>query len=125
MYKRIIIPFALFLFVIQIFQPVSCQLTGNNSVMLNELKPAELYYPAGRKIKLQKLDLNKASLQQIMALPQVNEDMAIKIMRRRPIRSLEDLYNLPYLNVDRVKTIVDSMANLVLQQHKQGDELKQ
>jgi hypothetical protein len=105
--------------------PVSAQQTGNNSVIIRRYLPPDIYYPPGREIRLEKIDLNKAELDQLLALPEINEDLALKIMQRRPIDTLEDLYNLPYINIDRAKIIIDSFSGYVKQPLRETDELKQ
>lgn len=94
---------------------VYAQQLGNNKATMKLYIPPEIDYPAGKTIKLNKLDLNNASLQQIMSLPQINEDIALKIIRKRPIKSLEDIYHLPFLDVNRVKIIINGFGNLVTQ----------
>ena len=94
---------------------VYAQQLGSNSSTMKPYIPPELNYLNDKRVKLKKLDLNTASLQQLMNLPQINEDIALKIMRKRPIKSLEDIYYLPFLDVDRVKIIIDGLNNLVTQ----------
>ena len=105
------------------FSKVSAQQLGSNWSAAKHYVDSDINYPQGKTIKLNKLDLNKASLQQLMSLPCINEDMALKIIRRRPIKSLEDLYNLAYLDVSRVKIILKGITNLVVQPPKPDTNL--
>lgn len=105
--------------------PVVAQQTGNNTYVITKYKPPDIYYPAGRTIKLEKLDINKANIEQLMSLPEINEDLALKIARRRPIKSLQDLTHLPYIDINRMKIILKGLANLVIQPLESNDGLKQ
>ncbi|MEW5820270.1 MAG: helix-hairpin-helix domain-containing protein [Cyanobacteriota bacterium] len=121
--NRIIVPFIL-LFLLPLLTTYAQQ-QGNNSNVIRRYISPDIYFPRGKVVKLQKLDLNQASLEQLMALPEINEDLALKIMRRRPIRTLEDVIRLPYIDMDRMKIIVKGFANLVVQPLEDNESLKQ
>lgn len=105
-----------------LFAPVVFgQQTGTNTPIIKFYIPPDIYFDQGRIIKLDKIDINKASLEQLMALPQINEDLALKIMRRRPVKSLEELIKLPYINVDRMQLILQSITGYVIQPYKEED----
>ena len=101
------------------------QQNGNNAPVIKKYISPDVYYFPEKKIRLKKLDLNKASLEQLMALPEINEDLALKIMRRRPIKTLQDIINLPYIDIDRMKIIVKGLAYLVIQPVDEEKTLKQ
>ena len=62
-----------------------------------------------------------------MLLPHINEDLALKIIQRRPISSIEDLYRLPYINIDRIKEIWKGSAKFTTEsiKHDTDKNLKQ
>ncbi len=101
--------------------PVWAQQTGQNSIIIRRYISPDRYWPPGKTIKLEKLDLNTANLDQLLALPEINEDLALKIMRRRPIQTLEDLYHLPYISIDRSKIIMKGISGYVKQPLKTED----
>ena len=116
----LIICFGLFL------PSVKAQQLGNNSNVIRLYVSPDKYYPIGKVYKLEKLDINKASLEQLMALPEINEDLALKIMRKRPISNLKDLSRLPYINMDRMELILKGIQNLVVQPlEEKKNDLKQ
>lgn len=105
-----------------LFAPVCFgQQTGNNSTVVRFYVPPDIYFDKGRIIKLDKIDINKASLEQLMALPNVNEDLALKIMRRRPVKSLEELIRLPYIEMDRMQLILQDITGFVVQPYNVDD----
>lgn len=52
-----------------------------------------------------KVDLNTASLLELQTLPGISESVALKIVRLRPMASLQDLYLMPYVE----QRLVDSL----------------
>lgn len=105
----------IFLFNICIILPAFSQQLGTNTNIMRLYLPPDVYYPPGKILKLKKLDLNKASYEQLLALPAVNEDLALKILSKRPIKTLDDLYNLPLINRPRMEVIINGMSNYVIQ----------
>lgn len=105
--------------------PVSSQQLGTNTSTMREYLPPDIYYfPPGKLLILRKLDLNKASYQQLIALPQINEDLALKIISKRPIKTLDDLYKLPFMNKDRMQVIISGIANFVTQPVKKDESVE-
>lgn len=113
-----------YLFILNIVPSLSQQ-KGNDNDVIRSYKPPDIYNSTGPTIKLQKLDLNKANLQQLLALPEINEDLALKIIRRRPLNYLNDLEKLPYIDEKRMKIIIKGFSNLVTQQYQKTNSLKQ
>lgn len=91
------------------------QQAGNQSGPIKRFKPPDIYYPRGKKIKSKKLDLNTATFQELMLLPNVDEDLALKIIQRRPIESIQDLHRLPYMNIERMKRLTAEFVPFVVQ----------
>lgn len=112
-------------FALLLIKPVVAQMTGSNADAIRDYRPPDIFLPHGRTIKLEKLDINKANIQQLMALPEINEDVALKIMQKRPIKYLNELENLPYLSSSRVKLIIKGFSHLVLQKFDNENTLKQ
>lgn len=121
MERFIAIIFALFFLQV----PVFAQMIGTNDTVFFRYRPPDIYIPHGRTIKLEKVDINKANLQQLMALPEINESLALKIMRRRPVKYLNELERLPYMNMDRMKLILKGLQHMVVQRFEEEKTLKQ
>lgn len=102
--------------------PVFGQQNGNNVGVLRRYLPPDIYWPPGKQERLYKLDINNASLEQLMSLPHINEDLALKIMNRRPVKSLQDLARLPYIDMDRMKLILKGISHLVIQPFNEKEE---
>lgn len=60
-----------------------------------------------------KININKASMQELMTLPGVNEDIALKIMRVRPVEDIKDLKEIRYLSPKQIQTLIDAFTNRV------------
>lgn len=98
------------------------QQVGSNLSIVRPYVSADIYFDRGRIIQLKKIDINKASFEQLMALPEINEDLALKIMRKRPVKSLEELVRLPYINMDRMQLILQGITGYVIQPYKVDDK---
>lgn len=60
-----------------------------------------------------KININHASMQELMSLPGVDQNIALKIMRVRPIEDIRDLSKIQYLSPKVVQQLIEGVKNRV------------
>jgi hypothetical protein len=72
-----------------------------------------LHYGAYRKVKIPTtVDINTASYDELLTLPYVSSDVVVKVIRRRPFKSLQDLTRLSdVLPMKQIQLLQDKWLN--------------
>ncbi|MBY0449834.1 MAG: helix-hairpin-helix domain-containing protein [Cyanobacteria bacterium] len=57
----------------------------------------------------ERLSINASTLNELMTLPGIDESTALKMMRSRPFKSVQDLYNLPLMEPREVRRLIEAI----------------
>ena len=78
--------------------------------------PPEIVYKRQLKHRLQlpqRVNLNSAGFSELMTLPGFDENVALKLMRMRPVENIRDLQNLPWTTPRQIKNLIDGIQHRV------------
>lgn len=78
--------------------------------------PPEVAYAHHLKERVRmpgQVDLNRASLEELKTLPGVDENIALKLIRLRPLQNLTDLQRLPCVPENAVRRLTETLQTLV------------
>ena len=57
----------------------------------------------------ERLSINTSTLNELMTLPGMDQSTALKMMRSRPFKSVQDLYNLPLMEPREVRRLIEAI----------------
>lgn len=60
-----------------------------------------------------KINLNRASFNEIKTLPGMDESMALKLMRIRPLENIRDFYRMPWVSPKDVQVLIQRVQSRV------------
>ncbi|MEB3288185.1 MAG: helix-hairpin-helix domain-containing protein [Vampirovibrionales bacterium] len=60
-----------------------------------------------------KINLNKASLNELKTLPGVDDNLALKLMRMRPIEGIRDFNRMQWVNPKEVQQLIQNLNGRV------------
>ena len=60
-----------------------------------------------------KVNVNRAGLNELQTLPGLNESLALKLMRLRPLKNVEDFYALPWFDQREVQLLIESLQHRI------------
>lgn len=60
-----------------------------------------------------KVNLNRASLNELVTLPGVDQNIAFKLIRIRPVENIQDLYKMQWVDKRNIKTLIDTLQQRV------------
>lgn len=78
--------------------------------------PPEIVYKRQLAHRLhlpQRVNLNNAGLSELMTLPGFDENVALKLMRIRPVENIRDLQNIPWTTPKQIKNLIDGIQHRV------------
>jgi hypothetical protein len=78
--------------------------------------PPEIRYSddLAQKVRIPKrVNVNQASLNELMTLPGIDENIALKMMRIRPVEGILDIQRLPFLNQKQLNQIINGIQKRV------------
>ncbi|MBY0405229.1 MAG: helix-hairpin-helix domain-containing protein [Cyanobacteria bacterium] len=58
------------------------------------------------------INLNVASLEELKTLPEVDDNVGLKLIRIRPLNTYQDLYKLPYISKQQVTRLIEKIKPL-------------
>lgn len=97
--NRLIIAVLALLFI----SPAAFAYSATNSYVPPEALHADAL--SGRVTVPRKINVNRAALSELVSLPGFDENIALKLMRIRPVENVQDFYRLPYMrkqDIDRL-----------------------
>lgn len=71
--------------------------------------PPEVVYAHDLRQRItvpQRVNVNKASLNDLLTLPGMDENMALKLLRMRPIQTKEDFLQMPFVSPRNVQLLL-------------------
>lgn len=88
---------------------------GAASFKENYIPPEIVYaHDLSQKVAMpRKVNVNTASLPELQTLPGLSENIALKLMRLRPLRDIEDFYAMPWFDKREVQLLIDALRNRV------------
>lgn len=67
-----------------------------------------------QKIRISKqINLNQASMNELKTLPGVDENVALKIIRIRPIENVRDIQRLPWMNTKEIQQLIQGLQGRI------------
>jgi DNA uptake protein ComE-like DNA-binding protein len=78
--------------------------------------PPEIVYASDLRQRLilpPKININKADLNTLLTLPGMTENIALKLLRIRPLSGFQDLHQLPWLKPNQIDVLIQSLQNRV------------
>lgn len=95
-----------------LFMPASEAFSSVNSYIPPEILSADAL---GQRIQLEnQLNINQISLNQLKILPGINEDLALKIMRTRPMSTIQDFYKLPNVPPKEIQNLIQQLQPRII-----------
>ena len=79
--------------------------------------PPEIAYASDLKQKVTlpgRIDVNHAGLGELQLLPGFDEDLALKVIRLRPLASVQEFYSLPGVNKKEIDRFIKQLEPKVL-----------
>lgn len=79
--------------------------------------PPEIAYADDLRQKVTlpgKIDVNQANFNQLKLLPGFDEELALKLMRIRPIENIQDFYRMPGLEHKQVERLIQMIQPKIL-----------
>jgi DNA uptake protein ComE-like DNA-binding protein len=60
-----------------------------------------------------KVNVNRADMNELLSLPGMNENIALKIMRVRPLKNREDFMKMPFISPRNVQQLLQQIENKI------------
>ncbi len=60
-----------------------------------------------------KVNVNHAALSELVALPGIDENIALKMMRIRPVENVQDFYRLPFMRKQDIDRLIQGLQQRV------------
>ncbi len=60
-----------------------------------------------------KVNINRANVNHLKALPGVDESIALKLMRMRPVEGFQDFYKLPWISQKEIERLIEGLRHRV------------
>ena len=82
----------------------------------NSYIPPEIAYAndLNQKVSVnQRVNINQASMPELMSLPGIDENMALKIMRIRPVEDVKDFYKMPWVPRRDARLLIENIQSLI------------
>lgn len=68
-----------------------------------------------QKVKLPgKININRASLNQLEVIPGLDEELALKIIRTRPFENFQDFYRMPGVEKKRIDRLIKQLQPKII-----------
>ena len=78
--------------------------------------PPEVLYSRDLKQRVVvpgKVNVNQAGLNELLTLPGMDENLALKMMRARPLKSREDFLKMPFISPRNVQLLLQQIENKI------------
>ena len=60
-----------------------------------------------------KVNINRANVNHLKALPGVDESIALKLMRMRPVEGFQDFYKMPWISRKEIERLIDGLRHRI------------
>lgn len=78
--------------------------------------PPEIVYATdlGQRLPVpRRINVNRADVNELMTLPGVTENIALKLIRIRPVKDLRDFHRMPWLGPKQVERLIDRIQSRI------------